>query len=201
MIENNEKISQRMKRIPLGRLIPATDSAILRSFFFGAILFSISVFSACDRENSEDVTGVVELFMLESFETVDASCRIDNSTAKLEHQPLIRYADFLSYDPEGHIFTLSEDAAETVENMEHSVHGVAFGVTADDELVYTGYFWPGYSSATCNWITIDPLSLYQGNELRVQLGYPGMMEGWEIPDTRNDPRIIAIFRRDEKLIE
>ena len=152
-------------------------------------------------EKNDEVTGVVELYLLESYETMDGSCRIDRSTAGPEKQPLIRYSDFLSYDPDEHVFGISEQAKETIENMEHSVLGVAFGVTAGDELIYTGYFWPGYSSATCDWIIIDPIWLYQGNELKVQLGYPGLMEGWEIPDKRNDPRILAIFRRDGKLIE
>lgn len=159
---------------------------------------------SCEK-NDPGVTGGVELYLLESYETADGpcqiGCRIDRSTAELEKQPLICYSDFLSYDPDEHVFGISEQAMETIENIEHSVHGVAFGVTAGDELVYTGYFWPGYSSATCDWIVIDPIWLYQGNELKVQLGYPGMMEGWEIPDKRNDPRILAIFRRDGKLIE
>jgi hypothetical protein len=157
---------------------------------------------SCERG---EVTGVVELYLLESYETVDGphqtGCRIDRSSAELESRPLIHYSDFLSYDPDEHLFRVSKDARDAVREMEHSVHGVAFGVTAGDELIYTGYFWPGYSSATCDWIVIDPIWSDMSNELRVQLGYPGMMEGWEIPDRRDDPRILAIFRRDGKLIE
>lgn len=176
----------------------------MKKLIFYAALFIIvsSLLAACDKnDDPERVTGGVELYLLESFETVESSCQIDNSTAVLKQDPFIKYSDFLSYNPEEYVFRVSEDAEETIENMEHPVNGVAFGVTADDELVYTGYFWPAHSSLICNWICIDPLSIYQGNELMVQMGYPGMMEGWEIPDKRNDPRILTIFRGDGKLIE
>lgn len=167
------------------------------------IILSITALSSCEGDwiGSVDVPNGVELYLLESYENVESTCQIDQSTAMLQKDPLIRYADFLSYDPGKHIFKISEDAKKAIENMEHAVDGVAFGVTADGELVYTGYFWPAYSSLICNWLCIDPVWLHQGNELRVQLGYPVMMEGWDIPDKRDDPRILKIFRRDGKLVE
>ncbi|HER08721.1 MAG TPA: hypothetical protein ENO20_07400 [Bacteroides sp.] len=165
------------------------------------IILSITAPGSCEWMGSTCVPNGVELYLLESYETVESTCQIDQSTAELQKDPLIKYADFLSYDSCTHIFKLSEDAKKAIENMEHAVDGVAFGVTADDELIYTGYFWPAYSSLICNWICIDPLRVNQGNELRVGLGYPVMMEGWEIPDKRNDPRILKIFKEDGKLVE
>jgi hypothetical protein len=43
--------------------------------------------------------------------------------------------------------------------------------------------------------------LHGDNELWVELGYPGPIDGVEIPDERNHPLILDIFRRDGKLIE
>ena len=77
--------------------------------------------------------------------------------------------------------------------MEHSIGGIAFAVTANEELVYTGYFVPSYSSASVQWIVIDPLFWHLTNRMYVNLGYPGLFEGAVIPDHRNDERILKIF--------
>jgi len=66
-------------------------------------------------------------------------------------------------------------------------------------LIYTGYFWPSYSSVSCDWVIIDPLSVYSGNKIHVILSYPGQNAGVNIPDKRNDSRIIQIFQKDHKL--
>ena len=161
----------------------------------------VAAFS-CDRKR-DDVGGVVELYLLEDFQTAGERCAIDNSTVHLQGEPLIGYDDLLGYDPEDHAFHVSGAALDAVENLQHSVWGIAFGVTANGELVYTGYFWPMYSSLSCQWVIIDPIHMMMAGDgtMRVELGYPGLIEGAEIPDSRNDPSILAIFRRDGKLIE
>ncbi len=155
---------------------------------------------SCDKQGN-DATGIVEFFLLEAYETVGEGCEIEQGSAKLETAPLIRYADLLQYDAGETTFTISPDAKETIDSMEHSVFGVPFGVTAGGELIYTGYFWPAYSSLGCQWIIIDPLFFRGENKLVVELGYPGQIDGVAIPDHRNDPRILEIFRRDGKLVE
>ncbi|MBE9468883.1 MAG: hypothetical protein IMY72_11285 [Bacteroidetes bacterium] len=167
------------------------------------ILFAlISVFSlvfiACDKdEDSNLISGNVDLYLLKSFETVENTAQIDSSTVITNENPLIRYSDFVSYDSENYIFKISENMEQSIKNMEFPVSGVAFAIKANNNLIYTGYFWPGYSSASCNWVVIDPIILF--NELRVRLG--GQIQGTNIPDNRNDERILNIFRRDNKLIE
>jgi hypothetical protein len=37
------------------------------------------------------------------------------------------------------------------------------------------------------------------NKMQVRLGYPGLLPGQVIPDKRNDPRIIQVFKQDNKL--
>ena len=49
------------------------------------------------------------------------------------------------------------------------------------------------------WLLTQECFLY--NELIVQLGYPGLVEGQVIPDKRNDKRILDIFANDDKLIK
>lgn len=69
------------------------------------------------------------------------------------------------------------------------------------KLYIQGYFWPGYSSQSCEWVIIDPFSIDTDNEMKVELGYPGSVLGIEIPDERNANQILDVFRRDDKLIQ
>lgn len=164
------------------------------------ILWILLPFASCDWDQG-NVTGKVEFYLVAEFNTVGEGCAIDPQSVKLYPDPLIRYSELLSYNPEEHTFEITDGAKDTIRNLEHSVVGVPFGVTAGGELIYTGYFWPAYSSLSCQWVVIDPLFGMRGNTLRVELGYPGISEGAEIPDRRNDPRILGIFRRDGKLVE
>jgi len=171
-----------------------------RIFSFSTLLvLSILILVNCDKESN--VSGEVELFLLESFATLDQSCAIDQSAAVLKNEPLISYSEFSSYNSEKHVFTISDKAALAVENLEHSVFGLPFAVVANHEIAYTGYFWPAYSSLTCQWIIIDPLMVHGKNELPVVLGYPGPIEGTNIPEERNNKLILDIFNRDGKLID
>lgn len=143
----------------------------------------------------------VELYLLESYSEKGNTSQIDESTVVTESTPLINYSDFLSYDSLEYVFGISNKAVNAIENLEHSVHGLAFGIVANNTLIYTGYFWPSYSSAICDWIVIDPLMVSIENKMIVRLGYPGLIQGMEIPDKRNDRRIIQIFAGDNKLIK
>lgn len=172
--------------------------------YFILISFFPLLFEACDKnENENEGTGDVELYLLESYDTLEQSCAIEASTAVIKSEPLIKYSDFKSYNSKEYVFKITDDAIGAVKALEYPVNGLAFAVYADDQVVYTGYFWPAYSSLICQWTVIDPLILGwgAGNELHVELGYPGPMEGSEIPDHRNSEKILDIFRRDGKLIE
>jgi len=143
----------------------------------------------------------VEFYLLESYETTGQGLAIDESTVVLESDPLIRYSELTSYDRKNHIFGITQQVVDDVEALEHSVQGLAFAVTANSELVYTGYFWPSYSSMICSWVNIDPILLEWNMEMQVKLEYPGGRGDSTIPDRRNDRRILEIFHRDGKLID
>ena len=162
-------------------------------------IFSFLTFG-CEKEEI-DSDGKIELYLLESYSKVGNSYQIDETTIKTQISPLISYADFISYNSSNFTFELSDKAKNTIENMEHSVHGVAFAVKANGTIIYSGYFWPSFSSASCDWIVIDPLMSSVGNKITVSLGYPGLAQGQAIPDKRNDSRIIKIFKSDNKLID
>jgi hypothetical protein len=167
--------------------------------FFVALTF---VFIACGKnENTNPGSGHVELYLLDSFKTIGYTNQIDEKSIVVKSSPLVAYSDFLSYDPATYTFKISDTAKEAIKSLEHSVHGRAFAIKAANSLIYTGYFWPSYSSASCDWVVIDPIGLSLDNKLMVELGYPGLMEGQVIPDRRNDQRILDIFASDDKLIK
>ncbi len=143
--------------------------------------------------------STVELYLLDSFSTIGHSTQIDETSVVAASVPLLRYSDFISYDSDEYIFKITGSAQQKIDNLEHSTHGIAFAIMADHTLIYTGYFWPSFSSASCDWVVIDPCLSSIGNKLQVRLGYPGYNPAFPIPDKRNDERILRIFRQDHKL--
>ena len=162
--------------------------------------FSISFIIACENENISPGHGV-ELYLLKSFDLLqnDKRFQIDESTIITKSSPLIYYSDIQSYDSSNHVFQISENARSRISEMDFPVSGIAFAVKADNKLVYTGYFWPGYSSSSCDWMIIDPTQVEFANEMKVTAGYPGENDKLGIPDKRNDPLIVDILKRDKKL--
>lgn len=138
----------------------------------------------------------LEFYSISEFLKVDGSSKIINSTVKLSERVLIHYDEIISYAPDNYTFTITKSAANRISNL----HGTAFALTIDKQIIYTGYFWAGYSSAVVDWVTIDPLNYAGSNQLRVQLGYPGLIQGDIIPDNRNNIRIIKLLERDNKLV-
>ncbi len=163
-----------------------------------SVCVTLLLFTGCTKPaNVLSPSDGVEIYLLKSFETVGMSKKINEGSVVLNNSPLVRYSDILSYDSVEHSFKVSDRAIDAVKNIKHSVFGVAFALTVDGRVVYTGYFWPSYSSATCDWITIEPLIPELTKEFKVELGYPGDWEGVE--DRRNDERIISVLQRDKKL--
>jgi len=159
----------------------------------GILLTSI----ACKKDKN-DATGNVDIFLLESYEA-SAYGQIDESTIVLKTEALIHYAELKSYDDNKYCFEISESMKEELVNRDSAIDYQAFAVVADDEIIYSGYFWPIYSSSICNWVVIDPVTIDMSNELNVEIGYPGTPTDVEIPDNRNHQKILDIFDRDGKL--
>ena len=173
-----------------------------RQILFFAIFVTLSFFFvACDNNETTNRNGGVELFLLDSYKTIGFTNQIDEKTIVTKSQALVTYSDFQSYDPSTFTFKISNSAKESIKSLKHSVNGIAFAVKANNDLIYSGYFWPSVSSGICSWVVIDPMRLSLDNELNVRLGYPGLIEGQVIPDKRNDKRILDIFTSDNKLLK
>ncbi len=167
-------------------------------FLVFSVCVTLLLFTGCTKPaNVLFPSDGVEIYLLKSFETVGMSKKINEGSVVLNNSPLVRYSDILSYDKIDYSFSVSDRAVDAIKNVKHSVFGVAFALTVDGRVVYTGYFWPSYSSATCDWVTIDPFLSEYTKTLKVYLGYPGDWDGVE--DRRNDERIISVLQRDKKL--
>jgi hypothetical protein len=163
-----------------------------------ALISLILIAFACeDYHYSAPPGDSLEFYLMSGFQRQTNSYKIINSTVKLSDSIIIRYDDILSYNPHNYTFTITKSLADRLDNL----HGTPFAVTVEKQIIYTGYFWAGFSSSMVDWITIDPLNYSGKNQLRVQLGYPGLVEGDFIPDNRNDERILEVLKRDFKLID
>jgi predicted small secreted protein len=167
-------------------------------------LFAFAAFTlaSCDKTPTGDediVTGKdVEIYLLKSF-TKSSGKQIDESSVVLESTPLIRYADITYYNKSNYTFGLTEQGKKTIFNMEVPVGGLAFGVTVNKELIYTGYFWPSYFSSLCNWVYTDSFMGGASGKLSIKLGI--IIETDVIPDNRNNSKILTVMARDGKLKE
>ncbi len=163
------------------------------------ILFALSlIIIGCEEDETENIKGNdVELYLIESYETTGTIHQIDENSVITNADPLLYYSDFTSYDTNNYLFELSEDGKNRIKNLEHSAAGIPFALKVDNEIIYTGYFLPGYTSLVIDWIVVDPIFVDQYNGIKVELGFSGS----EISDRRNDNKILDIFRQDNKLIE
>ncbi len=168
--------------------------------FYSVIALLALVAFGCEKnEDLPNSKGKIEVYLLESFSKVGNSYQINESSVITQSSPLIYYSDILSYDSSEFTYQLSDRAKKAIEKLNLPLHGLAFAVMANGTLVYTGYFWPSYSSASCDWVVIDPIMTSFRKAMEVSLGYPGLLQGQIIPDKRNDARLINILKLDNKL--
>jgi hypothetical protein len=164
-----------------------------------ALVVALCLLQACDESCS---CGEVALYPVTSYERTGMdSCAIVASSVMVRDIPLIPYEDLTYYDAGEHVFGLSSAGVDSLLSLNAPVSGIPFAILAGEALIYTGYFWPSTSSASCQWVVIDPLFAEMDQRMQVRLGYPGQQEGADIPDHRNDPRILDVFRKDGKLRE
>jgi hypothetical protein len=163
-------------------------------------LFGVIFITSCDlTDNGPYPNGRVDIYLLKSWQLKANSFQIQEKDIEMEVEPLVSYNELLQYDQKEYAFKLSESARQRINNLESFGHGKPFAVTVNDSVVYTGYFWASFSSALCDWVIIDPLTISSDEWMRVSLGYPWQMPDFNIPDKRNDQSILQVFKADKKL--
>ena len=167
------------------------------------ILILVFLSFGCERYDfSYPIGESVDFYRLSNYKTLPNSRKIIDSTVKISDIKIISYNDILSYNKKTFSFKLSDKTSDYISDWEHNqLYGTAFAVTVDDSVIYTGYFWAGFSSTGCDWVTTDIIDYSNDNNLTINLGYPGLMLGDNIPDKRNDKKILDVFKNDNKLID
>jgi hypothetical protein len=161
----------------------------------------ILLLAGCEKYQSLRHQGYgLEFYLIKDFQRIGSTAKIINNSVTLSDSVIIYYDEIVSYNSNTYTFTLTESSAKRLNDFNNNyIHGTPFAVVIDEKVIYTGYFWCGFSSATVDWVTIDPLNYSGKNQFKVSLGYPELIRGDYIPDNRNDDRIIDLLRRDNKL--
>jgi hypothetical protein len=156
-------------------------------FLFVVLLIS------CEKESGNGI----EIYFLDDYKTVSGSKEIISGSEKLEKNPYIYYNQINYYDSTDHILNLSSNKADELNHANWATSGKAFSLTIDKSIIYSGYFVPGYSSESCDWITIDPMNI--DSKFRISLPFPIVGYNRILNDPRNDERIINYLKKDNKL--
>lgn len=159
------------------------------------------VLSGCKKDTLPHNTSGIEIYFLKAYTRESNSSRIINESIVLEDTALIRDSEIYSYNQNTYTFKVSAVKTAWLNDFQtNKTHGRAFAVTVDQVIIYTGYFWASFSSASVDWIVIDPLNISGQNTLTVKIGYPGLFPGMNIPDPRNDPRILDTLKLTNRLL-
>jgi len=174
----------------------------MKNVFTIAVLLAVVFLIACNKSDTDTLLGnELEFYLLDEYQTISDSQEIDLKTAIISDGALVPYSDILAYSESGHLFKVSAEILSKLKSNDgFNYHTMAFAVTIDKEIIYTGYFWTPFSSRICDWTTIDPTDKEGNNGLKVNLGYPSDLYGSDLVDHRNDSRILMMLRRDKKLI-
>ena len=169
--------------------------AIRLSFLFLALFFA-----ACHHDDTSPSNSSIDIIKLKSYATKPGSKAIAEESVVLSDTILVRYADILYYERATHRFYLTPKATAFLNSVgPEKLHGKPFAIAINQKPLYTGYFWAAFSSSICDWVYIDPIMVDGYNFIEVRLGYPWLSPEMQIPDKRNDARLLDVLAADGKL--
>jgi hypothetical protein len=169
--------------------------------YFSILISLLIVFGLLNCQKNENKCqndAEVTIHLIKNIQGWKPDCSINEDSIELEDEVFIRYDQLLSYDPDKHLFELSEEVLDHIENIVDDLHTRAFAAMIDDEIIFTCYFWAAYSSSICSWYTTDPIMAESYGGLKVTMGYPAGMYSSD-QDRRTDDRLLCVFDRDGKL--
>ncbi|MFH2038097.1 MAG: hypothetical protein ABIJ65_01545, partial [Chloroflexota bacterium] len=76
---------------------------------------------------------------------------------ELAQHPLLSSKDIVSYTRATHEIELTRNGYLTIAALSLPVTGISFAACVNGLPIYTGAFWPGYSSLSFDGIVIDPI--------------------------------------------
>lgn len=162
------------------------------------LLAIVALSTGCSKTDC-DCTSLgedVEFYLLKSYGTAPSSY-FTITNAKIEDEPFIRFSEIEQYDDAEYEFTLKKSAIDRIKTFQQQP--VAFAVTVDREIIYSGYFRQSFLSSSCDCIRIDPQSgVLNNNKIWVELGYAPTRNLSDM-DERNNDILLATLARAGKL--
>lgn len=110
----------------------------------------------------------------------------------------ISYADILGYDSIKYAFILTQSASDQINSYFYRAGGMPFSVEANGITIYTGLFFPSYSSSTPCGYLVEPF-IGSNHEMIVRLDY-GLCSN-QAEDCRNNQFLIEQLEKDNKIYE
>lgn len=169
-------------------------SSIRRSFYLLLLLGTLGCGAGCVEPQS----GEFAIYLTAADLAVAEIDRIDLDQVELESSPILSSADIVSYLKDTHEMTLTEEAAQRIEHVETTTLGRPFVVCVGRERIYSGAFWPMWSSASYDGIVIE-VPLMNKQTIQLRRGYPSAQH-FRGPDPRSDPRVLRTLRQSGKTI-
>ncbi len=132
-------------------------------------------------------------------ENISPQQPVDLGLLELAQPAILTTKDIVSYTQATHEIELTQKGYLTISALPLPVTGISFAACVNGQPIYTGAFWPGYSSLSFAGIVIDPILASKEHPfIHIQLGYPGS-DFFEALDPRSDPRILQALHRAGKL--
>lgn len=169
-------------------------SAVASKSWLGVL--AVLLILGCTAGCVEPPTGEFAIYLTAKDLSVQEVGELDLQQIELQSRPIVSSADILSYLKDSHEMMLTEEGAQRVEHVETTTLGRPFVVCVGEERVYSGAFWPMWSSASYDGIVIE-VPLMNRQTVQLRRGYPSA-DQFRGPDPRSDPRILRALRQSGK---
>jgi len=158
---------------------------------FGSLLFLlICLFSSyCSHDDQENEAVDPVSILYQAMNNVN--------DPKILHDK-ISYNDILGYDSIKYAFLLTQDASDQINSYFYKAGGMPFSLEVNGITIYTGLFFPFYSSSTPCGYLVEPV-IGSNNEMIIRLIYGLCPDQTE--DNRNDQHLIEQLETDNKILD
>jgi len=157
--------------------------------FFSTLMILFSMVNCSKNDNHEDPIEPVSI-------TYQAKLNI-NTEGIINDR--IDYNEILGYDTALFSFLLEENAVIKINGYFFPSGGLPFTLKVKGEEIYSGLFFPSYSSNTPCGYLVEPV-IGGNNTMNIRLDYGLCLAEGQIIDNRNDRRLIDILTKDNKII-
>jgi hypothetical protein len=157
--------------------------------FLPVILILYSTLNCSKKDNNDDIIEPVAI-------TYKAKININ---AEGYINDLVSYNEIVGYDTNLCAFLIEGNAANRINGYFFVAGGLPFMVKVNGKEIYSGLFFPSYSSNTPCGFLVEPV-IGSNNTMYVRLDYGLCISEGQLVDNRNDQRLIAVLANDNKII-